>query len=428
MALFFYATVVVLGALSALLYAPLKRDATMLGLFRPLDSWQNVHGNENRFIDGTVACEDLHYHEPSGMLYSACMGDLEIAAGWFPGAGSLDHPERPGYGTFVYINPKNGKTQKLSLVDFEGPFVTHGISLYSPPSDPKTVYIFAVNHLPNPLWTASSSAQPKAASRIELFVHTVGSKTAKHLRSISHPLIHTPNDILALSEKEFFVTNDQYYHGGFMRVVELIAHLPWTDTVHVRIGDDGDVSASVSISSIANNNGLGWGPDQQVLISSAFGSSLYFSRFEGEQNKTLSVSHSVQADGVVDNPSFFKDPWAGLDGKDYSGYLLPGLGRPVEFPEAYKDGTGKWPLPSIVWYLPARAGKKEASGSAKPTMLFSDDGTSMRGATTAVIVGIDPSTNGGKREGWLYVTGCVAPHMMATKIDFATALSSTTEE
>ncbi|KAI1777336.1 calcium-dependent phosphotriesterase [Hypoxylon cercidicola] len=428
MASFLYVTTIVVGALFALLYPPLKHTATVMGLFRPLHSWQNLHGMENHFIDGTIACEDLHYHEHSAMLYSACAGNAEKAAGWFPGAGSLDHPENPPYGTLVVINPKTLTSQKLSLTNFEGPFVTHGISIYSPPSDLETVYIYAVNHLPNPLWTPSSPEQPKAASRIELFVHTVGSNTAEHLRSISHPLIRTPNDLLALSEHEFLVTNDHYYRDGFMRLVEEMSYLSWTDVVHVRLDDAANASASVSLNSIPTNNGLGWGPNQQVLISNPVGGDLYFSRLEGGYNKTLSVTHSIRADGVVDNPSFFSDPWAGLDGKDYSGYLLPGIGRPIDLATNYKDPAGKAPLASIVWYLPVAAGEKEgASEATKPTLLFADDGSSLRGATTAVIVGIDPATNEGKREGWLFVTGVIAPHMIATKIDFATALSSGVE-
>src|SRR5437868_7604872 len=99
------------------------------------------------------------------------------------------------------------KSQKLSHKNFEGPFATHGIGLYTPPSKPNVVYIYAVNHVPNPRWTAGSKTEEKAASQIELFVHTVGSKTAQHVRSIVHPLIRTPNDLLAISEREFLVTN-----------------------------------------------------------------------------------------------------------------------------------------------------------------------------------------------------------------------------
>ncbi|KAI2626995.1 calcium-dependent phosphotriesterase [Hypomontagnella submonticulosa] len=417
-----YVTLVVVGVLSALLYTPVKRGVVVLGFLRPIESWQNVHGIENRVIEDTVACEDLHYHEPSGMLYSACGGDLEKAATWFPGAGSLGHPENAGYGSLVLINPKTFKSQKLTLTGFEGPFVTHGISLYSPPSDLNTVYIFAINHLPNPLWTESST-EPKAASHVELFVHTVGSDTAKHLQSISHPLIRTPNDLLALSEREFLVTNDHYYRHGTMRLLEELIQAKWANLVHVRINNATNATAAIILDSIPNNNGLGWGPNEQILISAATGGGLYFARLGGEDNRTLSVTHSVQSDGIVDNPHFFSDPWAGLDGKDYSGYLLPGLGRGVGFVEDYQDPTGKAPLASLVYYLPASAGKAEGSRKQKPKLVFSDNGSALRGATTAVIVAIDPTTNGGKREGWLFVTGVIAPNMLATRIDFATALA-----
>ncbi|KAI1078918.1 calcium-dependent phosphotriesterase [Whalleya microplaca] len=424
MAIFVYLTVTVLTALTAVLYSPLKRDIAILGLNRSPTSWKNIHGSESHVIPDTIACEDLHHHTPSGLIYTACTGDIEKVAGWFPGAPSLDHPENPGYGTIQILDPTTMKSQKLNLSGFEGPFVTHGIGIYNTPSDPSTVYIYAVNHLPNPLWAANPSTEPKAASRVELFVHTIGSNTAKHLRSISHPLIRLPNDILALSEREFLVTNDHYYREGHMRLVEDLTGRKWTDVVHVRLEDDDKVDATVSINSIATTNGIGWGPDKQVLISDALGGSIYFATLPSAENKTLSVSHAIHTHGLIDNPSFFSDPYAGLDGKDYSAYILPGFGRVVEFPEHFKDPTGKAPITSLVWFLPASAGKnKDESRGKQSRVLVSDDGTSMRGATTAVITAIDPATNGGKREGWLFVTGVAAPHVFVTRIDFESMLT-----
>lgn len=94
MAAFLFLTTIVVGLLSAFLYSPLKRQAAIVGYTRPLDSWKNVHGIENRAIEDTMACEDLHYHEPSGMLYSACMDDMEKASGWFPGyVGLIRYPD-----------------------------------------------------------------------------------------------------------------------------------------------------------------------------------------------------------------------------------------------------------------------------------------------------------------------------------------------
>ncbi|KAI1387745.1 calcium-dependent phosphotriesterase [Hypoxylon trugodes] len=424
MAVILYLTTIVVAWLLAILYAPVKQQITVLGLLRPLESWQNVHGIENHIIQDTIACEDLHYHEQSGLLYSACQGDLVKAAGWFPGAWSLDYPKNPASGSLVVIDPKTMKARKLSLENFYSDiFVTHGISLYTPPDDQKTIYILAINHLPNPLWTPTSSEHSKAASRVEVFVHKIGSNKAKHIRSISHPLIRTPNDLLALSENEFLVTNDHYYLDGYMRLVEELFHPAWTDLLHVHANDADNVTATVSLTSVPGNNGLGWGPNGQVLTSDATAGSIYFADFQ-DHNKTLSVSHSIQADGVVDNPFFFSDPYAGVDGKDYSGYLLPGIGRAGDFLTNYKDPTGKAPLTSLVYFLPASAGKKDSEDSGKkPILVFSDDGSSLRGATTAVIVAIDPATNDGKRQGWLFVTGVIAPHMLATKIDFPTTLA-----
>ncbi|KAI0004435.1 calcium-dependent phosphotriesterase [Xylariaceae sp. FL0662B] len=424
MAPFVYLAVVVLTALTAVIYSPVKRRVAIMGLTRHPSSWTNIHGIENRAVPDTIACEDLHHHTPSGMLYSACMGDMEKMSGWFPGAPCLDHPESPGRGTIEIIDPVTMKSQRLTLSGFEGPFVTHGIDVYNTPSDPSTVYIFAVNHLPNPRWFANPSTEPKAASRIELFVHTTGSNTAKHLRSISHPLIRTPNDLFALSEHEFLVTNDHHYRDGHKRVLlEDIARQKWTDVIHVSLEDDDQVVATVSLNSIATTNGLGRGPNQQILISNALGGALYFATLPPEKNKTLSISHSVQTERLIDNPSYFSDPYAGLDGKDYSGYLLAGFGRAVEFPEYFKDPTGRLPIPSVVQYLPASAGRNASESRGKQArVLFSDDSSSLRSATTAVLTAIDPATNDGKRQGWLFVTGVVAPHMLATKIDFESML------
>ncbi|KAI0111269.1 serum paraoxonase/arylesterase family protein [Nemania sp. FL0031] len=421
MAVFLYLVVTVLGALGAWLYAPVKHYVTILGI-RPFEDPANVHGVETRFIPDTAACEDLEYHAPSGMLYTACAGDVEVARGWMPGADALERPDRPGFGSIVVINPTTLKSQKLSLQNFKGSFSTHGIGLYSPPSKPNLVYIYAVNHLPNPKWTPGSKTEEKAASQIELFIHTVGSSTAKHVRSIAHPMIRTPNDLLAISENEFLATNDHYYREGLLRSLEEMLRMSWTDLVHVRFDDKG-VDAAVALNSISTNNGLGWGPNQQVIIGDAAGGYVYFASLPGAENRTMTVSHSIPIDCVVDNANFFTDPYAGIDGKDYSGYLMPGVADGLHFHSYYKDPALKAPLSGQVYYLPAVAGKdKNVDGKKLRKLIFKDDGHTIRSITTAAIVAIDPATNSGKREGWLFVTSVIGASMLATKIDFETAL------
>ncbi|KAK5626999.1 hypothetical protein RRF57_002714 [Xylaria bambusicola] len=362
-----------------------------------------------------------------------------------PGAGALERPDRPPFGTIVVIDPTVGarkqcdvvesedpanpvlpqtlKSQKLTLENFKGPFSTHGISLYTPPSNADVIYIYAINHLPNPRWTLSSKTEEKVASQIELFMHTIGSKTARHLRSIVHPLIRTPNDLLAISEKEFLATNDHYYREGWMRTVEeLVRYMSWTDLIHVRF-DDQSVDAAVALDIIPTNNGLGWGPDRQVVIGDAAGGNVYFASLPSAENRTMTVSHHIPIDCVVDNANYFADPYAGVDGKDYSGYLMPGLADGTQFVRNYGDPEFKAPISGHVWYLPAIAGKnKDVDGKKLSKLIFKDNGYTIRSVTTAILVAIDPAKNGGKREGWLFVTSVIGAQMLATRIDFDTAL------
>ncbi|KAI2643389.1 hypothetical protein GGS21DRAFT_496110 [Xylaria nigripes] len=424
MAIFTILGVVLLGVFGAWIYEPTREFANILG-YRPNEAPDNIHGMETLFIPDTVACEDLEYHAPSRMLYTACSADLESARGWNPGAWALERHDKPAFGTIVVVDPKTLQSQKLSLEGFEGPLATHGIGLYTPPSKPETVYIYAINHLPNPKWTPGSKAE-KTASQVELFVHRVGGTTAQHVRSIASPLIRTPNDLLGISENEFLVTNDHYYLEGPMRLVESLfpGLQKWTDIVHVRF-DDNTVNAAKVLDTVPALNGIGWGPEKQVIIGSGMGGRIYFGSLPHAANRTMTVSHHVPMDAIVDNPSFFSDPYAGLDGKDYSGYLMPGTSDPLTFIEALKDPTSTMPMPGRVHYLPAVAGKdKTVNGKKLRKLIFKDDGQVIRSLTSAVIVAIDPAVNGGKREGWLFVTSIIGSHMVANKINFETVLAA----
>lgn len=74
----------VLVSLAALLYKPVTLRLEVLGLIRPWDKIQNIHGEDFRIIPDTLYCEDLHYHEPSGLLFGASEEKPESRAKWFP--------------------------------------------------------------------------------------------------------------------------------------------------------------------------------------------------------------------------------------------------------------------------------------------------------------------------------------------------------
>lgn len=73
-----------LVSLAALLYQPVTLRAQVIGFTRSLDKIQNLHGQDFGLIPDTLYCEDLHYHESSGLLFGASEEKAESRWKWFP--------------------------------------------------------------------------------------------------------------------------------------------------------------------------------------------------------------------------------------------------------------------------------------------------------------------------------------------------------
>lgn len=326
------------------------------------------------------------------------------------------------------------KSTRLSFENFSGPFVSHGIDVIEDPKDAKSVYIFAVNHLPHPAYHPDQRPNqdanwegPKAHSQIELFHHVLGSSSVRHVRSIRHPLIRTPNDIYAESPTSFFVTNDHGHREGPLRLVEdLVPQAKWSDIAHVTVLDtsstesgsdpEQNVEATIAMTGLYNNNGLGHGRDKdEVLINSAAGGTIWRAESilseSGTGETKLSTLEEIHMESTLDNPTYFADPQATAE-NDASGYVLAGLRKPIDF--ALKDPTDPTAEDgAMVWHLRRSSSK---SGEWERRLLFEDDGTFVRSASTAVLVPLS-ETSGSNKQAWLFVTGVYAKSMIAVKVD-----------
>ncbi|KAK1756966.1 hypothetical protein QBC47DRAFT_173876 [Echria macrotheca] len=387
------------------------RSLTVLGVLRWSPS--STFGLEEVVvIPDTVNCEDLHYHKQSGMLFTACEDNVEGRFRWFPPLANFDDPElgRKSRGSIHVVNPNTMRSERLEFEDFDGPFITHGIDVIPDPErENDAVYIFAVNHVADPVL-------PKARSQIEVFHHVVGSPSVKHIRSVWHPLIRTPNDIFANSPTSIYVTNDHWYRDhGIMRALEdLYYHANWTDTVHLRFeleasSPETAVEGSVALDNMHNNNGLGHGRSQnEILVVSCTGGTTHIGEIGRDGNITL--VDAILAESIVDNPTYFDDPFARTSGVDHSGILQPGLSRAIDLagntrnPNA-ADGT-------MVWFSkPTRSGWESR-------LLFEDDGRRIRTASASVLVAIEPTSGQAhRRQAWLFVTGFQSKNMIAVKVD-----------
>lgn len=220
-------------------------------------------------------------------------------------------------------------------------------------------------------------------------------------------------------------------------------------------GNGGDASEGVKVEEalggLHNNNGLGRGErGDVVLIGSAASGELTVARRSersennggeaGEEAKLTPIEH-IQLETTIDNPSYFKDEFATPE-DDASGYVLAGLVRAVDLPKDVDKVGGV--VPSLVQILRrnetavARGGDGTTMGTgpgekrgedrggdvsrkdkawAKPKVVFQDDGKRVSGAATAVLVGVDPKETGGRKKGWLFVTGFMTNSVVATLID-----------
>lgn len=319
------------------------------------------------------------------------------------------------------------RSQRLKFENFEGPFITHGIDVIpdSKRTDGEAVYIFAVNHVPNP--TASGEKDPKARSQLEVFHHVVGSSSIRHIRSVWHPLIRTPNDIFAASPTSIYVTNDHRYtdHGLMRSIEDAYAGAKWTDLVHIQLDSlaaadpTAGVTATVALDKMHNNNGLGHGrSEREILVSSCTSGVLHIGQLPaGTNGVNITLVDSIKIDFIVDNPTYFSDPYASNPADDRSGFVVAGLSRAVDLGHTMRNATAKDPV-MVAYVKPS-----QETGRWEKRVLLEDDGTKIRSASAAVLVALDPANDSsaggaaGTRKAWLFVTGFLSTSIIAVKVD-----------
>ncbi|KAJ3497238.1 hypothetical protein NLG97_g2053 [Lecanicillium saksenae] len=401
--------------------ASIYRSVRVLGILRAEESTIVKEQLQAIRIADTPYCEDLHRHAASGLLFTACEGSEETRHAWFPPLGIFDNVSKAVQtpGTIVVIDPETMKAKSLKLEGFSGPFVTHGIDVIDDPKaeSGKAIYVFAVNHRPN---ADQDPLAPKADSVIEVFHHKIGTNTARHVRTVKHELIITPNDILALSPTSFLVTNDHFYRGGIMRHIEdIYTAATWSTTVYAEFevgktkpDDAAHVKANVALTGLHNNNGLGPGrkPGEVVLVDAA-GGMVHFGEIKRKDDEVLiHVTDTFEAESTLDNPHYFLDPFAN-DTFDAGGFILAGLSKAINLGGNSRLADGKDGV--MVWHLQDRPSGK---GKWEAKLLLQDNADFIRTASGSVLIPTDPAKSNGRREAWLFVTGFMSKNVVAVKI------------
>jgi len=190
-----------------------------------------------RAIDGLRGPEDITVDPSTGIAY--------ISA-YDRGAG----PGEPASGA-LYAYPLNRpNSEPTNLTPDAGPdFRPHGISLYRHPDGEKK--LFAVNHA-------------DAGHGIEIF--SLAGAALEHERTIRHPALSAPNDLVAVDASRFYVTNSSRHDGGWLGWLEEAFRLDLANVLYY----DGAVF-SEAIGGLGAPNGINVDHHgEEVYVASAF--------------------------------------------------------------------------------------------------------------------------------------------------------------
>ncbi len=229
-------------------------------------------------------------------------------------------------------------------------FHPHGISLWREADG--RVFLFAINH-----------KQKNLAHVVERFEWRNNSLI--HLESIEDAALMTsPNDLVAVGERSFYVSNDHYYpNKGFRRTLEDYLQRAIAYIVYF----DGTAFSKVA-TGIAYPNGIALSPDQsKIYIASTTGRKLLIFDRERE-NGSLTLKEEIALNTGVDNIEL-----------DAQGNLWIGSHPQLLKFTAHAKNPEKFSPSQVIKLSP------EPSGNYKVEEIFLNDGTAYSGSSVAAV-------------------------------------------
>lgn len=246
-------------------------------------------------------------------------------------------------GNLFYLELENDKFDITNLTsNFKKDFAPHGISMYKIDSFYK---IIAVNH---------------TIKGHSLEVFNLKGKNLIFKKSLVHPLIKSPNDVVFINDNQFYFTNDHKYTKGIGQLIEDYLGLSLSNIIYF----DGENYREVA-TGIAYANGINFDPKRN-LIFVASPRKFLIKVYKKELNGDLTFIEDVFCGTGVDNIEF-----------DIEGNLLIGAHPNLLQFASYAKGN-KETSPSEIIKINYR-GKNDYTVK----QLFLDDGKIMSGSTVA---------------------------------------------
>ncbi|KAI1414092.1 hypothetical protein F5Y13DRAFT_159710 [Hypoxylon sp. FL1857] len=298
--------ILALAALSPILYDSYIRLSIIFNNAPDkLAKLNNLKSFEVKFEDSVRNCEDALLVESKGLAIFSCDAGREsyntVMGIFLPGP--VPSAELFGY---FYNDASASDSESFKRFDIQGyepgaDFHTLGLAY-----DEETSTLFVVNHR-------------KDGPTIEAFKLDLTAFTAKHFRTIRHPLLHAPNSIALINSRELLVTNDHYFLSEkfhTLATLETYLGLPLGTVVHVDISPLlEDPTSAVEANVLARvpfANGIAFLNETTLAVASTTKPGVYFYTFSKPESNstappTLTFQSLVRIPYYIDNLQVSQD-------------------------------------------------------------------------------------------------------------------------
>lgn len=193
-------------------------------------------------VPGVPGAEDIAILRDAETAFLSSY-DRRAAARGAPATGAI----------FAYDLAADLSVPRKLTSELTGPFVPHGISLWE---GSEGTYLHVVNH-------------PPSGHAVEIFEWRDGELL--HRESVTGELLGSPNDVLAVGPRAFYVTNDHGTTQGVGRFLEDYLQRPYANVVYF----DG-TSMVMAAEDIAYANGINMSPDgREVYVGATTGRAVH---------------------------------------------------------------------------------------------------------------------------------------------------------
>ncbi|KAH9892207.1 putative paraoxonase [Xylariomycetidae sp. FL2044] len=307
--------VLLLASLSPLLYSRLQILSLLYTNAPERFIKINTFGAyEIKFADQIRSCEDVVLVESEGLAILGCDPGRER---WNTVMG-IFLPGPVGGGALYLYDYRDPKApdevalRRMELLDYEPGADFHSLGKAY---DEATGMLFVANHRHD-------------TPAVDVFKVDLAAATAKHVRSIQHPLLHAPNAIKLINDHELYVTNDKYFtmlQSRPLSELETYLGIPGGSVVHLDISPEDRVEANV-LARVPFANGIEILNDTTVVVASSSTAGVYFFNVtrhptDPARMSTLEPVRHMRLPYLVDNLSLASDGRLMMAGHPHVGLL-----------------------------------------------------------------------------------------------------------